>query len=235
MFLGATALFSSENNRSRTLIASSDPCEKAKRFHRMHFPFGSRCAVLAGCCLIDVLWHGEFRYLCTFIDQEPVGVELPRSRSCPSLGQRPAVRDDRQHAAQAMATYVAELWQRGQTLTGRARMPPVAAPDAEDTESDAEEPVLPYMATEAAAEADMLQTEMGRQETWQEGEQKCDSAAATATSSLQVHNMDTSWPVQVNFFGERVLFVVASSHMVTPHATVRRFRYKPSREDEKSL
>ena len=48
VFQGATALFDNENNRRCTLIASLDPCEKAKSFHRTHIPFGSRCAVLAG-------------------------------------------------------------------------------------------------------------------------------------------------------------------------------------------
>ena len=104
----------------------------------------------------------NFRYLGTFIDEEPMAGELPRSRSCPHLGQQHADEQDSQHAA----TYVVELlWQRAQTLTGMRVAPvqPVAVPvDADETESVPEEPVLPDMAaTEAvAAEADMLQTEI---------------------------------------------------------------------------
>ena len=209
---------------------------------------------LKSCRAAKLAYFGmaNFRYLRTFIDEEPMGGELLRHRSCPHLGQQHADEQDSQHA---LATYVVELWQRAQTLTGMRVAPvqPVAVPvDADETESVPEEPVLPDMAaTEAvAAEADMLQTEMGRQETWQEEDApKCESAAATSSATpvrhallhgsrghpflcarpcirlakgnchvgdacgychhsthprftaldkrqrLQLHNMDTSWPV----------------------------------------
>ena len=115
------------------------------------------------CRAAELAYFGmaNFRYLGTFIDEEPMGGELPRSRSCPHLGQQHADWQDSQHAA----TYVVELWQRAQTLTGMRVAPvqPVAVPvDADETESVPEEPVLPDMAaTETvAAEADMLKTEI---------------------------------------------------------------------------
>ena len=119
---------------------------------------------LKSCRAAKLAYFGmaNFRYLGTFIDEEPMAGELPRSRSCPHLGQQHADEQDSQHAA----TYVVELlWQRAQTLTGMRVAPvqPVAVPvDADETESVPEEPVLPDMAaTEAvAAEADMLQTEI---------------------------------------------------------------------------
>ena len=94
----------------------------------------------------------NFRYLRTFIDEDSVAGELPRSRSCPDLQH--AEQDHRQHE---MATYVVNLWQRAQTLTGG-----VAHPVDEDTESEPEA-VLPEAPEAVAAEADML-TE-GQQET----------------------------------------------------------------------
>ena len=146
----------------------------------------------------------NFRYLHTFIDEESAGVALPRSRSCPDLSQA-HVDAAEQDSREGMATYVAELWQRTQTLTGLMRVAPVQQPvaavpvDADETESVAadefptntgpEEPVLPDMAeTETiAAEADM-KTEMGRQEASQEeSAQKCGSAAATSSATPVRH------------------------------------------------
>ena len=224
----------------------------------------------------------NFRYLHTFIEEESAGVALPRSRSCPDLSQA-HVDAAEQDSREGMATYVAELWQRTQTLTGLMRVAPVQQPvaavpvDADETESVAadefptntgpEEPVLPDMAeTETiAAEADM-KTEMGRQEASQEeSAQKCGSAAATSSATpvrhaliqgsrghpflcarpcirlakgschmgdacgychhsthprftaldkrqrLQVHNMDTSWPVQKTIFGTFLLVVLCAA------------------------
>ena len=116
---------------------------------------------LKSCRAAKLAYFGmaNFRYLGTFIDEEPMAGELPRSRSCPHLGQQHADEQDSQHA---LATYVVELWQRAQTLTGMPVQPVAVPVDADETESVPEEHVLPDMAaTEAvAAEADMLQTEI---------------------------------------------------------------------------
>eukprot|EP00435_Cladocopium_sp_Y103_P031893 s1918_g8.t1 len=64
------------------------------------------------------------------------------------------------------------------------------AADEIPTNTGPEEPVLPDMAAAetVAAEADMLQTEVGRQETSQEEDvQKCDSAAATSSATHVRH------------------------------------------------
>eukprot|EP00435_Cladocopium_sp_Y103_P039449 s1029_g10.t1 len=132
---------------------------------------------LPGAAKLAYFGMANLRYLHTFIDEEPVGVELSRSRSCPHLHQPHLGAAEQDNSESAMAAQVAELWQRAQTLIGAMR---VAVPDREETESVAadalptsmgpEEPGLPDMsAMEAvAAEADMLQTEMGQQETSQE-------------------------------------------------------------------